>query len=277
MDQHPVPRQITTFEFKLIGFMTLRQFLYLVIFFPIGFIVYKIIPIPFVNIVLGVLIGVVGIAFAFIPIQDRPLETWLKNFIKRINSPTQYVFKKQSDKIGSIEELYFTSDPHLALTHIETKKKLNAYIQSTKKDENENSTKAEVHAKKQQGHINDLLQQTKNTNPSEIKKADVQLLRKSAVSQQDTIKQPFVTGVVKNRKQIPLPGTMVSIQDTTGMQIRLLKTNPHGVFATYSPLHSGDYQFEISDPKGNYFFDTMNVHIDSEKQVPLMIYSKETL
>ena len=136
MDQHPVPRQITTFEFKLIGFMTLRQFLYLVIFFPIGFIVYKVIPILYVNILLGVLVGAVGLAFAFIPIQDRPLEVWMKNFIKRINSPTQYVFKKQRDTIKTLENLYFTSDPHLAMTHIETKEKLDKYLQSKKNTEN---------------------------------------------------------------------------------------------------------------------------------------------
>lgn len=277
MDQHPVPRQITTFEFKLIGFMTLRQFLYLVIFFPIGFIMYKLIPIPFVNIVLAVLIGVVGIAFAFIPIQDRPLEVWLKNFIRRLNSPTQYTFKKRSDRIGTIENLYFTSDPHLALTHVETKEKLNKYIQSTKNTDQDLAATIDKRTQKQHGHIQDLLEQTKHTDPAKIKKADVSLSNQPTTSSEDTIKQPFVTGIVKNRKQIPLPGILVSIKDTSGNQLRLLKTNPHGIFATYSPLSPGDYRFGISDPKGNYFFDTMNVRIDAEKQKPLMFFSKEVL
>ena len=276
MDQHPVPRQITTFEFKLIGFMTLRQFLYLVIFFPIGFIVYKVIPIPFINIVVGVIIGAIGIAFAFIPIQDRPLEVWIKNLIRRLNSPTQYTYKKHSDKIGTIEDLYFTSDPHLALTHVETKEKLNKYMQSVRA-ENDHSTTIDARAKKQQVHINDLLTQTKNTDPTEIKKANVSLQSNSSEVKTETIKQPFITGVIKNRKQIPLPGTLVSIKDSDGNQLRLLKTNPHGIFATYSPLVSGDYRFEITDPKEIYFFDTMNVHIDSDKQKPLMFYSKEIL
>ena len=99
MEQHSIPRQITTFEFKLIGFMTLKQFLYLVIFFPIGFIIYKIVPIPLINIILGVLVGCIGLAFAFIPFQDRPLEEWLRNLIKRINSPTQYSYKKESEAV----------------------------------------------------------------------------------------------------------------------------------------------------------------------------------
>jgi F-type H+-transporting ATPase subunit alpha len=52
MEQHPIPRQITTFEFKLIGFMTLKQFLYILISIPAGFVVYKVFPIPILNIVM---------------------------------------------------------------------------------------------------------------------------------------------------------------------------------------------------------------------------------
>lgn len=272
-----MPRQITTFEFKLIGFMTLRQFLFLVVFFPIGFIIYKIIPIPFVNIVLGVLIGAIGIVFAFIQIQDRPLEIWMKNFIKRLNSPSQYFFKKQSDTIRVLEELYFISDPHLAITHIETKEKLNKYLQSIQNTDRDSSNKTEIHSKKQQIYINDLLNQTKNTDPSQIKKATLSFQNQITSPQTDTIKQPFITGVIKNRKNIPLSGTLVSIKDMGGNRLRLLKTNPHGIFATYSPLSTGEYRFEISDPKGNYFFDTMNIGIDSQKQKPLIFYSKEML
>lgn len=125
-------------------------------------------------------------------------------------------------------------------------------------------------------HINELLNQTKNTNPKEIKKAAVSL-PKGSTKQEDTIKQPFLSGVIKNRKNIPLPGILVSIHDAGNTQLRLLKTNPHGVFATYSELAPGSYRFQISDPKDNYFFDTMNVTIDSDKQKPLQFYSKEML
>ena len=60
MEQHAIPRQITSFEFKLIGFMTLKQFLYLVIFAPIGYIVYVLFPIPLLNIILGIVVGGMG-------------------------------------------------------------------------------------------------------------------------------------------------------------------------------------------------------------------------
>ena len=53
MDGHPIPRQITTFEFKLIGFMTLRQFLYLVVTIPTAYIVFRLFPIPLVNLIIS--------------------------------------------------------------------------------------------------------------------------------------------------------------------------------------------------------------------------------
>ena len=74
MDQHPIPRQITTFEFKLVGFLTIKQFVYLVIFVALGLAIYGLTPIPVLNVMLGVLTASIGAAFAFIPINDRPME-----------------------------------------------------------------------------------------------------------------------------------------------------------------------------------------------------------
>ena len=73
MEQHPIPRQITTFEFKLIGFMTLKQFLYLVVFVPAAYVVFKLFPIPFLNFLLALAVAGIGAALAFVPIQDKPL------------------------------------------------------------------------------------------------------------------------------------------------------------------------------------------------------------
>jgi hypothetical protein len=171
MDQHPIPRQITSFEFKLIGFMTLKQFLYLVIFLPIGYIVYRVIPLPILNLVAGVLISGVGLAFAFIPIQDRPMEIWLRNLIKRINSPTQYRYHKSNNPLGFLNDLYFASDPHMALSHVDTKEKLKSYL-ATQQVSVQSDTIQDTHRKKQEIHVVDLLDQTKNTDPKSIKKGE---------------------------------------------------------------------------------------------------------
>lgn len=277
MEQHPVPRQITTFEFKLIGFMTLRQFLYLAVSCPIGYIVFYAISVPILNVILGLIVASIGAIFAFIPIQDRPMEKWVGNFFKRMRSPTQYIFKKKNHSIKVVENLYFTEDPHVALAHIETKEMLNAYMNNKKADDRtKEHTSTDAAKSKQKIHVDDLLKQTKNTSPQTIQKASIDDMDQQGVGI-DAVKQPFITGLIKNRKNIALPGILVSIQDTKGVQLRLLKTNPHGIFATYNKLPLGDYVFKVSDSNDNYFFDTMNLHIDPDNVQPLMIYSKEIL
>lgn len=279
MDQHPIPRQITSFEFKLIGFMTLKQFLYLVVFFPIGYIVYAVNPIPIINVVLGVLVGVVGLIFAFVPFQDRPIEEWIRNLIKRMNSPTQYSYKKEEEPVYFLKNLYFANDPHIVLAHVDSKEKLNAYLSQKKSDAKEEDMK-------QKKHIKDLLKQQESA--THQKKSHVTgtvvghpqqatTMVDQLNQMRDVVHQPFITGVVKNRKQIALPGILVSIKDRDGKQLRLLKTNPHGIFATYSPLAAGTYVFELSDPNQSYFFDTMNVQIVADHQPSLMFYSKEIM
>ncbi len=271
MEQHPIPRQITTFEFKLIGFMTLKQFLYLVVFCPIGYIAANLIPIPVVNILIGLLIGGIGAAFAFIPIMDRPLDVWLKNMFKRLNSPTQFFYRKKNDSVYFLKDLYFIHDPHITLAHVESREKLHQYLQTQKKD----APKPE-NRDKQKTHIDDLLHQNLQL-PKTVTGTQPHQGTVMNANAESIVKQPFVSGVVKNRKQIPIPGILVTIKDQNGQQLRILKTNPYGIFATYSPLPEGDYIFEVADPNGNYFFDTMNVHINPKDQKPIVFYSKEIL
>ncbi len=287
MDQHPIPRQITSFEFKLIGFMTLKQFLYLVIFFPIGFVVFKIIPIPIINAILGIIVGAVGLAFAFIPYQDRPLEEWVRNFIRRMNSPTQYSYQKNNEAVYFLKNLYFLTDPHVILAHVDSKEKLQAYLAQKQAQQ--------TPAERKKLQIDKLLKQpgrllTPVAKPSTVANQSAPPMQRTqpptqpASSISESLKQmqglshePFFTGVIKNRKQIPLPGVLVSVKDPAGKQLRLLKTNPHGIFATYSPLPEGEYVFELSDPNDTYFFDTMKIHLGAKQQPSLAFYSKEIL
>jgi hypothetical protein len=91
------------------------------------------------------------------------------------------------------------------------------------------------------------------------------------------LRHPFLTGVIRNNRQIALPGVLVYMKDSQNNTVRLLKTNPHGVFATYSPLPTGEYTIEMKDPNAGYFFDTMKVKVEAENPTPLKLYSKELL
>lgn len=94
MEQHPVPQNVTTFQFRLIGDMTLKQFGYLAGGAILSYVSYKL-PLPlFLNWPLAILFALGGFGFAFVPVEERPMDVWVLSFFKSIYSPTQYVWKK---------------------------------------------------------------------------------------------------------------------------------------------------------------------------------------
>jgi len=271
MEQHAIPRQITTFEFKLIGFLTIKQFIYLLVFFPVGYIVYAIFPIPILNILLGAIVVGIGVAFAFLPINDRPMEVWVRNLIKRLSSPTQYFFKKQNPGIYFLKNLVFTADPHRVMSHIDSQQKLSKYM-SSKTPVNSSNRKQEI-SNLFSDSFSSLLGKKNRLQSSPVK------VEPSIVNlQTSNVKTPFLSGLIKNHKQTPLAGILVYIKkDPSADPIRILKTNSHGVFATFNPLPPSEYFFEIKDPKGNFFFDTIKFKVENVNEKLIEISSKELI
>ena len=288
MEQHAIPRQITSFEFKLIGFMTLKQFLYLVVFTPIGYIVYLAIPIPLINILFGLSVAAIGVALAFLPINDRPLDIWIRNIWKRLNSPTQFTYHKHNQPIALLQNLYFVSDPHHVIAHIESQQMLAAYLEKTKQTIQPNPQKKQIQQAFQSpftAKAAALPPSIYNEHPQSVSQT-VQSFNTPVIPQNIPIKAPqspqkvhapFFIGTVKNGKRIPLPGILLYVKNSQNVSVRLLKTNEHGIFATFNPLPSGEYTFEIKDSKGSYIFDTMKITIQDINTKSIEFYSKELL
>ncbi len=268
MEGHPIPRQITTFEFKLIGFLTLKQFIYLIIFIPLAFIVFKLFPIPILNLLLAIVVVLLGIALAFVPVNSRPIDVWIRNLIKRLTSPTQFVFRKKNNPLYFLQDIYFVDDPHIISSHIKTQEKLNQYFR--KKDE-------EKKLKQPKKNLNKIL--LKSSKDLKGQKKTGQPLKKNIPSKElrQVSKTPFFTGIVINNKNLPLPGILIYIKDEKNNKLRLLKTNPHGIFATFRPLPQGEYTFEIVDPSGKHFFDTIKTKIEKTNPKPFNFISKKVL
>lgn len=99
MENHPIPQDITGFQFKLIGSMTVKQFAYLAGGVVIAWIFY-ISPLPFlVKLPLAFVFGAFGAGLAFLPIEGRPMDVMIKNFIKAAFSPTKYIYQKTEGKL----------------------------------------------------------------------------------------------------------------------------------------------------------------------------------
>lgn len=95
--QHPIPQNVMQVEFKLIGNLTIRQFVYAavgVVFFYIAITS----PIPgFIRMPVAFLGLIGGLALAFLPLEDRGLDQWAKNFLGAIFSPTQRIWRKEPE------------------------------------------------------------------------------------------------------------------------------------------------------------------------------------
>lgn len=94
MIEHPVPQNITSYEFRLIGNMTIKQFLLLLIGGGIGFLFYSTNLPGFFKWPLVTTAVVSGIAMAFIPYEERTMDQWFINFIKAIYRPTKYYWRR---------------------------------------------------------------------------------------------------------------------------------------------------------------------------------------
>ncbi len=102
MDNHPIPQDITGFQFKLIGAMTVRQFVYLAAGSVVGALFLFIFPIPFIiGLIIAVISFSIGASFAFVPIGGRPMDTMIRNLFKALFAPTEYVYKKAGGDLST--------------------------------------------------------------------------------------------------------------------------------------------------------------------------------
>jgi hypothetical protein len=104
MDQHPIPQDVTGFQFKLIGTMTVKQFGYVAVGAILAVVLYYL-PINsafgiLLKVFLIPLLGASGVVVAFVPIDGRSIDVMATNFVKALFSPNQYVYKHQGRKMS---------------------------------------------------------------------------------------------------------------------------------------------------------------------------------
>jgi len=138
MDQHPIPQDVTGFQFKLIGNMTVKQFGYvaagvigavLLYYMPLNFplaILFKLLFVP--------LFGGGGAIVAFIPIEGRPIDVMAGNFMKAMVSPNQFVYIKKGRKLTflDVQTHGATQTSNTSNTLLEAKQKKTEHLASNK-------------------------------------------------------------------------------------------------------------------------------------------------
>lgn len=94
MIEHPVPQNVTAYQFHLVGDMTLKQFLELAGGIILAWFIWTLqIPAfirwPFIG-----FSALAGFALAFMPLEERPLDQWVLAFFKAVYLPTLFNWKK---------------------------------------------------------------------------------------------------------------------------------------------------------------------------------------
>ena len=99
MENHPIPQDVTGFQFKLIGNMTVKQFAYL----AVGIILAGVLWASHLNFLikfpLCIFFALLGAALAYFPISGRPMDMMIGKYIEALVSPTQFIYEKTGGQI----------------------------------------------------------------------------------------------------------------------------------------------------------------------------------
>jgi len=103
--QHPIPQQISSYQFRLVGDMTLKQFFQLAGGALVSLLFYASPLHPLIKWPFILFFALLGVALAFLPFEDRPLERWIIAFFRSIYSPTIFFWQQ-----GSVKPVFFQEE-----------------------------------------------------------------------------------------------------------------------------------------------------------------------
>jgi len=225
--------------------------------------------------------GLGGLALAFVPFQDRPLETWILSFWKAIWSPTIYTYKKRGDKNWmDWQAKKKTEDEIVEVAEVTVKNrnesKIKEFIETLptikniKKGEAEEMVKAEPETKVEEKKV---VEEKEGTVKEEVavkekldwrtQKANLDLKKKRLEATGEavfgSIPMPaipdvpnLIVGMVTDKDGKIAENAIVEIQDEKGVPARVLKTNSLGQFRSSTQLANGKYLI-ITEKEGNEF------------------------
>lgn len=307
MDQHPVPQNITSYEFRLVGDMTLKQFFQLAGGGLIGVIIYQL-PLPFFVKwpLIFVAVGI-GAALAFVPVQGRPFSQWLTAFFGAIYAPTEYYWSPTSKEqvVGSSEKTTTNNEPRTnnPFDQFETQffgkvtqmfstftptvaPEVKPIAMSVPEEQYHVVETGPKHVVKQEyvepievpAQQGDSIQEIGVSNV--VYETQTPIVAPQAAPQTvpalttNLIPEPsypnILTGLIKDPTDISLEGAIVEIVDSaTGIPARALRTNKLGQFQIATPLSNGSYTI-IVDKQG-FTFNPVLVQAEGTIIKPILI------
>ncbi len=284
MKQHPIPQDITNYKFHLIGSMTLKQFAEVAVGVVLAFLVYKTNLIGIVKWPLILLCAGLGAAVAFVPIEERPLDHWIKTFFKNIYKPTKFFWKKAnkvadffSYQITSNQDDFFAPDVNFAPAR---QQRVFEYLKSIPADEKIDDFDLAENQK-----INEILNEF---NSVHVDQSEVQIQTKkqekpNLKTRVRKLKAPQEQTLVANRDHLPnqifglvinesgqaVTQALIEIQNQSGESLRIIKSDQSGNFIVNTPLENGHYL--VLAEKDTYKYPPLQIELRGEVLNPLVI------
>lgn len=297
MDNHPIPQDVTGFQFKLIGNMTVKQFAYLAVGVILAWVFLQL-PISFlIKFPLSAFFAILGIGLAFVPIGGRPMDLMIANFIKALFRPTQFVYEKSGTPIYFPNKTALAAKIHKNNFAPLQRDKLKAYLaENMPANATPNLNNPQINPLKQ----NQVPDSTSQTFPKPISPIDqkaspsVTPAPTPPVAMQPLIKIikpiqrsagrgtgiPFppdspslITGMVKDSRGNPLSNILIEVKDKENNPVRAFKTNEVGRFASATPLLNGAYTIEFEDPKEQNRFEKIAINVAGQIIQPIVAIS----
>jgi len=298
MKQHSVPQEIMSVEFNLFGAMTIRQFGYVAGAGGLGYFMYLIMP--------GVLrwpsagaCVIFGLALAFIPINDRPLDQYVTNFLVSLRNPTRRVWRKTPQPpaflVETAEEIKKKSAKGEPVV-IEKKHLKGAGVFSGERKTVETDEETEI--EKEIDHLigsvtpveaetadfprEQKIEQVSESTEGLAEKVESKTIESDVPSQMESIveqKESFlpgksltmipnlINGIVLDYSGKPVVNAVVMVKDSTRKPVQAVKVNSRGEFLPKTPLSDGEYTVSVQAPEVR--FDPKSLRMDGNV-IPLV-------
>ena len=301
MEQHPIPQQISSYQFKLVGDMTLKQFFQVAGGVVVSLIFYSTPLHGLIKWPLILLSAGLGAAMAFLPFQERPLEKWIIAFFRSIYSPTLYSWKKTekpvifftetavTPTIGAVPVGQSTTEPNTKKLE-EAEKTFLSKLGSLWSVGSPPSIAIPIVAPitvpvpvpqqiptviahtapklvvEESGQIknNDLTVteiSVSKVEEKEITTNPAEFSIDAAPPAPPTVINTVVGQVMDMDRKI-IEGAILEIKDANGRPVRALKSNKAGHFIIVTPLQNGKY--EISTEKDGFTFEPVSFETKGE-------------
>jgi len=273
MEQHPVPQPITSYEFRLVGDMTIKQFGKLAAGIIAALIVYGINPPGFIKWPLILLFAGIGFSMAFVPFEGRPIDIWIIAFFKRIYSPTQYIWKKK-DSIPA-KTVAATPQPTISTAFPTQPSPPPPPPPPTAPPPVATSLPASKPATASPPLTGSKFHLPPIPPPGPMAKAgrkiEPKFIPNTIIPTTPTLPN-LIVGSIKSKQGKIIEGAILEIRDSLGNPVRAFKTNKLGQFLSATPLLNGEY--EIETEKEGYQFDIIKVNLEGKILPPIEITSK---